>query len=611
MGYIEGLLGGFTGRKREVETENLRLAEQANLREAKIYETLINSPDEETRSLAITGLLTSAQAPRRKGGLRGWLGEMEQNPALARIRDLVTIPVEDTSGAGGAPTAPAPQPGTVSAQPAQGLAQSATAATQVGAPPLRSIEPATREEASAIAPTLEPFTDEQVTVGIEGARPAGGGGAPGVASPTALLSGQAPTPAAAASQPPGAPPAGPRMRTREMFLSPEETIKRRYSAQEEGEIFGVAGAYEKAFIAQGMPPADAKKRALDLAIEERRRARGVGAGTGMQSIAGEMPDGKPAFGVFDRALGKYLDPNTQKPLEGFRPRTTTGSTSLGADRESIAREMFGKPAAQLTTAQMAQVNDRVLSFSGEKAGSVTTGRGEASANIPLSTQQRYQATTDLAKQWTTEREAGRLMENQYKLMQTGVSRYEADPIGGSQAVLVTFQKILDPTSVVRESEYARSPSGLAILDRMQGLYEKYSAGGAGVPKPVLEGMVETARQFLETLKGSSNATRQRIQDTATSYEIDPRLVLGPDMPASTVGAPPPAAGPTTAPTPQTVGAPPSVAAAPATAPAPAPAAGGKPAPAAAVKPAGGKPAAGPGPEWTMVDGVLHFQGKPY
>jgi hypothetical protein len=47
-----------------------------------------------------------------------------------------------------------------------------------------------------------------------------------------------------------------------------------------------------------------------------------------------------------------------------------------------------------------------------------------------------------------------------------------------QTILVTFQKILDPTSVVRESEYARSVAGVSALRRIEGAIQNFIKGGA-------------------------------------------------------------------------------------------------------------------------------------
>lgn len=106
-------------------------------------------------------------------------------------------------------------------------------------------------------------------------------------------------------------------------------------------------------------------------------------GIAFQSIAGEMPDGKggtkPAFGILDRTTGTYVDANTREPLIGFQPRTSTGSTNLGADREALAREKFGKPAAALTSEEMAQVNADLPAYAQKMA--LGRGRGTGQAKI--------------------------------------------------------------------------------------------------------------------------------------------------------------------------------------------------------------------------------------
>ena len=57
----------------------------------------------------------------------------------------------------------------------------------------------------------------------------------------------------------------------------------------------------------------------------------------------------------------------------------------------------------------------------------------------------------LNTKWLTLEKPQREMARALGQMNVGVNRYSQDPIGASQAVLVTFQKVLDPTSVVRES----------------------------------------------------------------------------------------------------------------------------------------------------------------
>lgn len=151
----------------------------------------------------------------------------------------------------------------------------------------------------------------------------------------------------------------------------------------------------------------------------------------------------------------------------------------------------------------------------------------------LKANQEALLTEKLAKGWNDANASGREMRRQFGLMETGLKRFRAgDKNGGSQAVLVTFQKILDPTSVVRESEYARSAAGISMLGRLQGYADKLAAGGAGVPDAELAAMVETARQMLDGMQSYANTQRSRIDAMAKKYQIDPVLIYGMEAPPS-------------------------------------------------------------------------------
>ena len=67
----------------------------------------------------------------------------------------------------------------------------------------------------------------------------------------------------------------------------------------------------------------------------------------------------------------------------------------------------------------------------------------------------------------------------------------------SQVILVGFQKMLDPGSVVRESEYARSGTGLSLMGQIEGKAAKLTRGGAGVTVKDLEEFVRLGKSFLD------------------------------------------------------------------------------------------------------------------
>jgi len=97
----------------------------------------------------------------------------------------------------------------------------------------------------------------------------------------------------------------------------------------------------------------------------------------------------------------------------------------------------------------------------------------------------------------------------------------------SQGVLVAFQKLLDPTSVVRESEYARSAQGLSILDRLDALYTKLTVGGEMSPSSLRQ-FVELGQSFLNNAKREAVDFSQRINYQSGQWGLDINTILTPN-----------------------------------------------------------------------------------
>jgi hypothetical protein len=95
----------------------------------------------------------------------------------------------------------------------------------------------------------------------------------------------------------------------------------------------------------------------------------------------------------------------------------------------------------------------------------------------------------------------------------------------SQAVLVTYQKILDPDSVVRESEYARSPDGLSFISRIEGMVANITQGGAGVTADDLEEFSKTSELFLTSYEDSAIEEAQLVMEQAGSYGLNIRNII--------------------------------------------------------------------------------------
>lgn len=133
----------------------------------------------------------------------------------------------------------------------------------------------------------------------------------------------------------------------------------------------------------------------------------------------------------------------------------------------------------------------------------------------------------LSTQWQTASKPAVELNRQVKLMDAGLAAARrGDMAQGAQAILVTFQKILDPTSVVRESEYMRSAAGQSLDNRVRGYMEQLAKGGAGVPLSELEKFARLAKEAAKAqATGYIDSIKARIGRSADHFNIPRDLVF--------------------------------------------------------------------------------------
>ncbi|MBI4397039.1 MAG: hypothetical protein HY548_08095 [Elusimicrobia bacterium] len=95
-----------------------------------------------------------------------------------------------------------------------------------------------------------------------------------------------------------------------------------------------------------------------------------------------------------------------------------------------------------------------------------------------------------------------------------------------QALITMYNKLTDPNSVVRESEYARTPENLPIINRISGAIEKIGKGGAGLTNSDREALVLGAKIIANERGGVFSQRRNEYNVLSKKYEIDPTMVTG-------------------------------------------------------------------------------------
>ena len=391
MSYLSGFIEGFHGRHRKKKAESQRQAEVQSQREMSIFDALANSPDQEVQQLAIAGLLHSAKGPKKKGGLAGWMGEVEKSPYMDMIRGLSptttstkqvatgrSLPSASFTGVGqgqspGPQAGPqaGPQPGPQAQQPQQGrLAQPPVGQRDFGGRQMGMVPPGYAEgvdsrglggNAPAAAQSMQPgqpaAAPQESRLGRM-TRPVGGPQGPtaqnlDITSQTPnVLGGEV-------SVSPGETQYEDRQVTspRQWFRTPE------YAAKQGADLRRGELTKDMEFWRQNFP------NMSDEQIAELASGHNVfnnsQRGANMQRVELTGPDGEPMMGFFDPQRGIYFDAQGQ-PVDNPQPYDEPGAvrpiTYAGPDG-SPRRANFQPDTGTYTDVETGEVVDNPAVYS--------------------------------------------------------------------------------------------------------------------------------------------------------------------------------------------------------------------------------------------------------
>lgn len=131
---------------------------------------------------------------------------------------------------------------------------------------------------------------------------------------------------------------------------------------------------------------------------------------------------------------------------------------------------------------------------------------------------------DVVKQFRTINEQIGRLEKAMQANATGKNKVAVD-----QTLITVLNKMLDPSSVVRESEYARTPENLSILNRLKGKIDKLTQGGAGLTDEDRTAIYQMARNFYEVSRTKAGMVVQQFRDIAQAGGHDASLIIPRDV----------------------------------------------------------------------------------
>lgn len=99
-------------------------------------------------------------------------------------------------------------------------------------------------------------------------------------------------------------------------------------------------------------------------------------------------------------------------------------------------------------------------------------------------------------------------------------------VASDQALAVSFQKMLDPSSVVRESEYARTPEGIALMSKLEAVIPQLQQGGLMISDHDRRAILDMANTLLIESQKTMNEHIERYQIIADQYGVAHPIIFG-------------------------------------------------------------------------------------
>lgn len=191
---------------------------------------------------------------------------------------------------------------------------------------------------------------------------------------------------------------------------------------------------------------------------------------------------------------------------------------------AIKAAQSGADPSTINTILSAQSQEQALSYAG---GSLQTGGLNQSDlfNAELKLSDNFQKYASEANTAIRQSQVARVaFEDALKNLSSG------QPIGAqSQALITAFNKLIDPTSVVRESEYARTPEGASLLNRIDGKAQQFKNGGVGLNEAELTNIYNAVDSLLKGYQEQQLGYAQLVANQANSIGANLQNILPPDV----------------------------------------------------------------------------------
>jgi hypothetical protein len=293
---------------------------------------------------------------------------------------------------------------------------------------------------------------------------------------------------------------------------------------------GLAGGFGAGGVRDALVDLIAQKMAQAEFDEKRRQAANAETlareTLGQRKTESSMEDARAKAGLREnqRQFGETLGLNVKKLGEDTRQF----DTKLGEDRRQFDTGMSFKGSEAMrdqdNTERGFGLKERAMTEDA-RHNRASEGIMSTRSKREMTPNQQFQAINSLSRAYRTNTASAREIQQSYAAIEGGLSALQrGDKTNGEQAIVMGFNKILDPDSVVREGEYDRTAQGQAMIQRAKALMGRVGQGGVIAPE-VLQNMATLARDYYTRAGQSVKDEQARVKAQAEHWDLPSELIF--------------------------------------------------------------------------------------
>ena len=150
-------------------------------------------------------------------------------------------------------------------------------------------------------------------------------------------------------------------------------------------------------------------------------------------------------------------------------------------------------------------------------------RQSAIPDEDLDAKDRIQAERDFRTEYTKRTESLTEAKRNFQVINSSM---EADSAAGDIALVTSFMKMLDPGSVVRETEFANARDTAGLLQKLENLLVEKPQTGKFLTPTQRQNFVDLAQQYLYAAQNQNTRVRQSLGTSVSRYSLDPVAIFG-------------------------------------------------------------------------------------